>query len=660
MHAPDASELRELLRQTHGLDPDDETIDLRQTLRPPESGSRGGEPRTGTETVRLEDAPAEATPDEGTAISEPPPPETGFAIEDELGRGGMNVVYRALQKDLQRDVALKKIRADKDHHRSARWTFLEEARLTGSLEHPNIVPVHALDISPKGEIALTMKLVEGHTWAALLHPKTDEERTAAAGTDIADHLRILVAVCNAISFAHSRGVVHRDIKPENVMLGAFGEVVLMDWGIAIRTAEGGTTPRGGRIKLAGTPAYMAPEMVDPGGLGIGERTDVYLLGGVLYEILSGHPPHAAKNLIEALAHATAHANPEIPASAPPELARLCREAMARAPEDRPSSAMAFRLRLEEHLAHRESLALSARATEMLAACRHEFHEHHDAHPEQRSGLYGDLARVIAGFEQARLLWAENPEAEAGENEARYELAEIALAAGDLVMARSAAAVATGERAEHLSRQVDAAVAARAATRHAAKRIATALVALQVIVAGLLGYFAFLELDEFYREETVQRLNDVTPIVAMALREADSLSPGAIQPILDSISTDERMRITVIAPGGQVLGDSDAAPAGMQNHADREEVRSALRTGSGIAVRRSPTLGTRMVYRAMSMLDAQGEPLAIVRTSLPWSSAHGSLMDFIWPLATALALAVGIGAFATLIAWRRLDRQVAKL
>lgn len=658
---PEASELRRLLRETHGLDPDSAEVDLGETLRPahdPAGIEPGNDPLANT--LHIDGPLAETEPGADSPLPEPPPPEQGFEIEDELGRGGMNVVYRALQKDLRRDVALKKIRPDKNRHRSARWTFLQEARLTGGLEHPNILPIHGLHISAKGEFSLAMKLVEGHTWAALLHPKTDAERAAAAQADLGFHLRVLIAVCNAISFAHSRSVVHRDIKPENVMLGSFGEVVLMDWGIAIRTDAGGRTPAGGHTRLAGTPAYMAPEMVDPGGAKIGERTDVYLLGAVLYEILRGSAPHAAKNLIEALAHATSHTRPELPADAPPELAALCREAMEREPEDRLASARAFRDRLEEHLAHRESLALSARANEMLADCRREFDEHRDAHPEQRSGLYGDLARVIAGFEQARLLWAENPEADSGETEARFELAEIALAAGDLVMARSAASWIEDTRGPELRARVDAAVAARHNARSAARRIAAALILLQIFLAGLLGSFAFRELDEFYRDETVLRLNDVNPVVAAALREADSLTPAVIDPILDSIAMDEEMRITVVAPDGRVLGDSAATPSAMENHRDRTEIRAALLDGRGLAVRRSPTLGTRMVYSAMPMLDGEGQPLAVVRTSLPWSSVHESLWDFVWPLAGALALTVAIGTLATLIAWRRLDRQVSRL
>lgn len=651
MQTPDSAELRRLLRDTHGLDPDSSALNLRETIRP----GRNSENEADAETIQID--PADLT---AGNLSQPLPPETGFEISQELGRGGMNIVYRALQKDLRREVALKRIRPEKERNASARSDFLREAQLTGQLEHPNILPVHGLSVGSKGEISLAMKLMEGHTWAEMLHPQTSKQREAAKDATTVDHLRILLAVCNAVSFAHSRGVIHRDIKPENVMLGEFGEVVLMDWGIALRSTPDGTAPLGGQTRLAGTPAYMAPEMVDPGGRHIGKPTDIYLLGAVLFEILQGSPPHAAPNLFQALAMATSSAPPKMRDDIPEELGLLCRHAMAHQPEDRTESALAFRHAIEEHLAHRESRTLSARASKMLADCRRDSQAEDKASPERRTTVYGDLARAIAGFEQARLFWPENPQAQSGEADTRFALAEIALAAGDLVMARSAAANLPEERGRELAAAVDTAVGARLATRHAARRISAGLILFQLAVAALLGFFSWQELDEFYLDETALRLADVNPAIVAALRQADSLSPDVIDPLIDGIAISEEMRITVIAPNGAVLGDSEAAPSEMENHANRAEIVDALKLGYGIAVRPSQTLGSRMVYSALPMHDNEGHTLAIVRTALPWSAVHESLLDFLAPLAAALAIAVFLGCLATLLAWRRLDRQVAQL
>ena len=590
----------------------------------------------------------------------PPPPDQGFEIRDLLGRGGMNVVYRALQRDLQREVGIKKIRPEKERSASARRDFLHEARLTGLLEHPNILPVHGVSVGEKGEISLAMKLIEGLTWAELLHPQTPEARRTAASLSLPDHLRLLITVCNAVSFAHSRGVIHRDIKPENVMIGAFGEVVLMDWGIALRTHESDDDSPRGRIRLAGTPAYMAPEMISPGGGDISERTDVYLLGALLFELLEGRPPQAAGTLFEALALATSTRLPQLHEEAAPELADLCRSALAHDPQDRPASVRDFRQSLEQYLSHRESLAISTRAAELLAATKEVGVASETQPAESRADVYTEMSRIIAGFEQSRILWPENPEAQKGEDDARFHLAETALDAGDLVMAASAANALPAERNGALLTKLAAAHDLRNKARHAARRTGIGLVALQIVIAVVLGFFAWGELNEFYHEETALRLRDVTPVAIAALRETGSLAPAVIDPILDELAAGRNMRLSVFDPQGSVLGDSHGDPGLMENHSDRREFQDALKTGEGSAVRDSTVQNARVVYYARRMLDDSGKPAAVVRTSLPWSDVHESLLDFLAPLASALILSVFVGSLGTWLAWRRLDQRVAKL
>lgn len=185
-------------------------------------------------------------------------------LGERIGDGGMGVVRVARQQALQRDVAVKIVRPDGTRRSVAMGELVREARIAGGLEHPNIVPVHALARDDQGQVLLIMKRIEGRSWASLL-----AERTSAAD-GLNTHLSTLMDVARAVHFAHARGLVHRDLKPANVMVGSFGEVYLLDWGIAVPV---GTVTR----EICGTPSFLAPEMVTPEAV-IDGQTDVYLLG----------------------------------------------------------------------------------------------------------------------------------------------------------------------------------------------------------------------------------------------------------------------------------------------------------------------------------------------------------------------------------------------
>ena len=190
----------------------------------------------------------------------------------ELGRGGMGVVLRAEQRSLERDVAVKT--TDVSDERAAR-ALVREGRLMGGLEHPSVVPVHALGMGAAGRPLLVMKRVEGVTWRTLLRdPEHEGWKPLLGGHQdrLRAHVEILAEVCRALAFAHDRGVVHRDVKPENVMIGGFGEVYLLDWGVALRLRDRETDA----IALVGTPGYLAPEMISGNPEEVDARTDVYL------------------------------------------------------------------------------------------------------------------------------------------------------------------------------------------------------------------------------------------------------------------------------------------------------------------------------------------------------------------------------------------------
>ncbi|MBX3197183.1 MAG: serine/threonine protein kinase [Labilithrix sp.] len=323
----------------------------------------------------------------------------GLDLGATIGEGGMGVVRMAMQRSLGRKVAVKTLRSQVKSEQ-ATLRLLREAWVTGSLEHPNIVPVYDLGLDEHGTPIIVLKHIEGLAWSELLGDGAAVEARFGA-TDLLEHdLRILVQLCNAVSLAHSRGVIHRDLKPENVMVGRFGEVYLVDWGIAVSLKDDPT----GRMPLAseatemaGTPSYMAPEML--GGRGkLDERTDVYLLGATLYEILVGRPPHVGGTFPQIVA-SILRSKFSLPVEVPPELGAIAIRAMSCSPEDRFASADELRQKLEWYLRHRGSLALSAEATLRLEEMRRELARGGDT-AVLRDRVHHLFAEARFGFRQA--------------------------------------------------------------------------------------------------------------------------------------------------------------------------------------------------------------------------------------------------------------------
>jgi serine/threonine-protein kinase len=219
----------------------------------------------------------------------PSPPH--LVLGRELARGGMGHVHPATDRNLLRHVALKRLDkslAGKSFYSDA---FIAEAQINGQLEHPNIVPVHELAIDPNGIPYFTMKLVQGQSFDRWLR-----KRPLGTVERIAGGIEILLKVCDGLAYAHHRGVVHRDLKPANIMVGDFGQVYLMDWGLAKLVRS---QPASGADALMnapgpiGTPDYMAPEQARGNPEDVDQRSDVFGLGALLFEILCGHGPYGA-------------------------------------------------------------------------------------------------------------------------------------------------------------------------------------------------------------------------------------------------------------------------------------------------------------------------------------------------------------------------------
>ena len=232
---------------------------------------------------------------------------TAYQLEGEIARGGMGAILKGRDLDLGRELAIKVLLEPHRGNPQVVRRFVEEAQIGGQLQHPGVVPVYELGTLPDRRPYFAMKLVKGRTLAALLG-----ERTGPA-QDLPRFLGIFEQVCQTMAYAHARGVVHRDLKPSNVMVGTFGEVQVMDWGLAKVLAQGGiadeaaggrtaviTTVRSGPAgsgdesqagSVLGTPAYMAPEQARGEVERIDERADVFGLGAILCEILTGRPPY---------------------------------------------------------------------------------------------------------------------------------------------------------------------------------------------------------------------------------------------------------------------------------------------------------------------------------------------------------------------------------
>lgn len=323
-----------------------------------------------------------------------PPSDDKYLIGKEIGRGGMGIVRIARDLDLGRDVAMKTLwtskRTDDVHIRA----LIAEARLAGQLQHPNIIPVYDLGLLADGSVYYTMKLGgKTHLYDVIRRLRAQDPVLVAEYT-LVRLLNILIQVSMALHYAHVRGVVHRDVKPDNVMLGSFGEVQIMDWGIAKVMKQDAHQAFGGRGIVAGTPAYMSPEQARGDYDAIDPRSDVYSLGVMMYEILTlrlpseiakEHHPHLdAKNLSTVIIppHVAA---PERGIS--PALSAICLKAMQPTPQDRYQDARSLWRDVEEYLeGSKERERLQQRAAIEVGVGQNAFARYTQLLSEQRQLL----------------------------------------------------------------------------------------------------------------------------------------------------------------------------------------------------------------------------------------------------------------------------------
>jgi len=373
-----------------------------------------------------------------------------YRLHRKIGRGGFGEVWEATQVSLNRTVALKRLREDSfSGVQSSRRLedFRCEALTAAALEHPNIVPVYDAAEDDRGRPQLALKLVRGTTW----QEQIEADQRLELDKLLQRHLPILIDVAQAVAYAHSRGVIHRDIKPSQVLLGEFGEVLLVDWGLALHvaaltttagaqdedsTASNGYDPTSSssfRISStatcpAGTPAYMAPEQTDDVPDRLGPWTDVYLLGGVLYYLLTGTPLRVDVSAAGAFLQASlGEIEPPRQRSPhrdiPDDLETLVIRALAADPEQRPSAGELI-MALQDHLSGAHQRRESDRLTDEVEATL-----------PSAAGSYGALSHCLAELARASGLWQANPRV----GELRERLLSLyawaAMGNGDLELAR---------------------------------------------------------------------------------------------------------------------------------------------------------------------------------------------------------------------------------
>jgi serine/threonine protein kinase len=330
----------------------------------------------------------------------------------QIGRGGMGNVMLCADKTIGRNVAMKVMRGESGRDDSQRMRFLEEAQITGQLEHPNIVPIHELGRDEDGNFYFTMRMVKGRSLEELIW----ENKTGQRHHSLAQFLNIFLKICDAIAFAHAKGVIHRDLKPANIMIGDFGEVLVMDWGLAkilpgkdgvprihtetptavnigtidrthpdeaageddLRGALDDSADTGDRVRSVrsqsrmvdtkfgesqGTPVYMAPEQAMGTTNLVDHRTDIYSLGAILYEMLTFKRPIDGSDLKTVLQRvADGDIEPPDARAAwrkiPPELSVICMKAMAREQDKRYTTVRTLEKEINYFV---ESMAVQKRA-----------------------------------------------------------------------------------------------------------------------------------------------------------------------------------------------------------------------------------------------------------------------------------------------------------
>lgn len=431
------------IAERHGLSADAQAELLALVLN-----QGGAVPMVFSQTTRDNGETWVVTPSPTSAPPDLPPPDTErYEPRELLGRGGMGQVNRALDRQLNRLLAMKVLRADLGRDRDYVLRFMEEAQVTAQLQHPGVVPIHELGRLPDGRPFFTMPEVVGRTLTEIVKvvrtrpdelPEWNQRRLLDA----------MLKACETVAFAHSRRVLHRDLKPDNIMVGSFGEVLVMDWGLAKvmgsiehgshdarPTGDGNTTmvsllsePHESRAGVViGTPAFMSPEQAR--GEELGPPADVYALGATLFFVLTGQPPYGRDAGRELLRRVRSEA-PDLSAlsnpNVQPELAELVYRALERDPARRYAHASELVSALRNFLEGAKRREQSQAIVNKARVLRPQILElrMRARSLRRRAGRDGERVRPDSPLDAKRALWALEDEANRLERDAEFRQEEM--------------------------------------------------------------------------------------------------------------------------------------------------------------------------------------------------------------------------------------------
>ncbi|MCP4782251.1 MAG: protein kinase [Fuerstiella sp.] len=441
-----------------------------------------------------------------------------YQIVKKLAEGGMGAIYIAKQTSLDRELAIKTLKPLKEREKKSyqsqgrmsqieqqrREMFFSEALVTSNLVHPHIIPIHDLCQTVDEAPFYSMKLVNGTPWNELIVDMPQEE-----------NLEVLHKVCDAMAYAHHNGVVNRDLKPENVMLGEFGEVLVLDWGLAVPALESDKKQFASATASfgAGTPAYMSPELWTGPPEAISTWSDIYLLGAILFEAITGKAPHkfpepdskAGKSGLWVVIDSVVRQNIIRETSASGELLDIALKAMSTDRNQRHHTVLEFQEAIKEFQKHEESRHLANRATQTLA----------ETDTTGGKGGYQNYQTAAALFDEAHVAWPENEDARVGLRNTRLAYAQLAHRKGDFDLGLQIAAREDGKDFADLTEKLS-----RARRLRNGLKYATMAAVMIIVVVGAISYKQTLEITELYgdKESLEQEKGDLEIAKTNAIKD----------------------------------------------------------------------------------------------------------------------------------------------
>ena len=456
---------------------------------------------------------------------EPPVEETrfsGFRVDGEIGRGGVGLIEMAEQKSMVRFIAIKT--ALQPEHQAS---LVREAKITGGLSHPNIIPVYDVLEGEEGDVGITMPFVQGKPWSV--------RRTEEPKLTLEEELDILIRVSLAIEYAHERGVLHNDIKMENIMVGEHGNIIVMDWGCATSTdrytmTHIPITPSKSIKNPFGTPCYMSPELASGDGEKIGIWSDVYQLGGLLYEILENRPPRNGDDITEVILKGVrGWIDPMTCDSS--YLRSLCLHAMQANPQKRIQRVQVFVDRLRTYSSIQASETLAQQAEYSYNFCK----QATEVSIQSDKSILLELQKTIYTYEQAEKVGATGSQAQ-GIEKTRILLIQTAIELGDLSLAKVHLDCLPFKAHAELRAQVLHVEKERLDEEKTSRRNRLALIGMSLLLMiGLIAGNIVVRNQRVFAEEKLKKIEELSGIqLYQELMEKEKLLWPAIPTQIDAM------------------------------------------------------------------------------------------------------------------------------